>query len=110
MQSKILISPVYISGPITGIENANKEDFMKMEEMLVTMGYKVRNPRKHPIPKNLPKEDIWHVMMKISLKDMICCNSMVMLNGWEFSRGAGIEFDLAKALKMPTTNQDLQTI
>ena len=110
MQSKILISPVYISGPITGIKNANKEAFTEMEEILVTMGYKVSNPRRHQIPKGLAEKDIWNVMMKISLKDMVNCNSIVMLDGWEFSRGAGIEFDIAKALKMPITNQDLQTI
>jgi len=110
MLSKLLISPVYISGPITGIKNANKEAFTEMEQMLVTMGYKVCNPRRHQIPKGLTEENVWPVMMRMSLKDMMYCNSMVMLDGWEFSKGAGIEFELAKSLRMPITNQHLQAI
>ena len=105
MSDKVLKSPVYIAGPISGIENLNKEAFEDMEEDLILLGYGAFNPRSMSIPEGTKEEDVWHIMMKKALAGMLSCNSIILLNGWEDSKGATMEFEIAKALKMPITDQ-----
>jgi hypothetical protein len=96
-----LISPVYISGPITGIENANKEAFSIMTDYVQSLGYEVINPRALDIPEGTREEDIWKVMMRLSLQGLLESNSVVVLPGWEHSYGANMEVDIADELDMP---------
>tara|TARA_R110000737_G_C14620887_1_gene493088 strand:- start:4529 stop:5221 length:693 start_codon:yes stop_codon:yes gene_type:complete len=100
----LLTSPVYISGPITGIEDGNKAEFDKMAEYLRSFGFSVINPRRNPIPDgvSMGDENFWNVMMKESLKIMMRCNSMVQLKGWMGSTGSIIEVRLARDLHFDT--------
>lgn len=100
-----LKSPVYISGPITGIPGGNKEGFKDAEAYLTELGYECVNPRHLEIPfclKVRPNQELlWAWMMKRSLFEMMECNSVVLLEGWEGSKGATIEHQLAVILGMP---------
>lgn len=108
-----LPEPIYISGPITGMPNGNKEAFFEMEEQLLAVGYtQIINPRKLDTPQEFKDgkmeiAELWKIMMKQSVKDMMDCNSVVFLDGWENSRGAKIEFELAKEVGMKCVEVDL---
>lgn len=86
---------VYVAGPVTGIEDRNKEAFYQADENLRAAGLDVINPLKLCEP-NLS----WEQAMRICLSALLECESVVMLEGWEQSKGACIEHSLAVALGM----------
>jgi hypothetical protein len=105
------VNKIYISGPITNAgPDANKQKFkdmvLKIHHMQV--GFPV-SPRAHRIPPwlKLPQdqEEIWIYMMKLALIDLMDCNSMVLLDGWEDSKGCKAEVEIAKMLRMPIFNE-----
>ena len=87
---------VYISGPITGIENGNFEAFAGAEASLYALGHSVVNP--HALPHNHGKT--WQDYMREDLRALLDCDAVFTLPGWQMSRGASIEVKLAKDLGM----------
>lgn len=82
---------VYISGPITGVENY-KEKFNKAQEYLVEQGFNVINPAKIEF-SDLSYEEY----MKIDMTLLDLCEGIYMLEGWEGSCGANREYGYALA-------------
>lgn len=83
---------VYISGPISGLPYEEVEKaFNEAEVMLQEKGYEVLNP----LNNGLPRESTWREHMRADLKLLLDCDAIYMLNGWEYSRGASLEYDLA---------------
>jgi hypothetical protein len=88
---------VYISGRITGLpESEAIENFNKAETALLEKGYTVVNP----IKINHDHDKTWESYMKEDIKAMCSCDCIYMIDGWEQSRGAKIEYQLAKDLGM----------
>ena len=85
---------VYISGPISGTTDY-MERFAKVQKDLEDRGYEVVNPAL--INSHLPKSTIWDQYMDVSLALLSICDSIYMLPGWEKSRGAVLEYTVAKA-------------
>lgn len=76
---------VYISGPITGVENY-KALFENAENKLRYMGYEVINPAR------IDFECLsWDEYMKVDLELLKMCDAIVMLEGWKNSPGACVE-------------------
>ena len=87
---------IYISGGITYTEKY-MEHFDKAEKLLSAKGMSVCNPARRNAPyKNKP----WEWYMKRCLKWLCECDEIFMLKGWEESRGATLEHDIAKELCM----------
>lgn len=83
---------VYISGPITGVPYEKVEKaFNEAETRLKEQGYEVVNP----LNNGLPRESKWNEHMRADLKLLLDCDAIHMLNGWEYSKGASLEYDLA---------------
>ena len=83
---------VYISGPITGLPYEEVEKaFSKAEASLKEQGHEVVNP----LNNGLPRESTWNEHMRADLKLLLDCDAIYMLNGWEYSKGASLEYDLA---------------
>lgn len=96
---------IYISGAITGIDNW-KEQFDKAEKKI----YKDYNNPVHVInPRRLSDEvdSIFKILnivpeytdyLKYDIKELLDCNTIYMLEGWSNSKGACLEYQIAKTL------------
>lgn len=93
---------IYISGPITGIEENNFRLFALAEERLNALGYETRSP--HVICADLIASDFddadkyWQACMRLCLAELLECTAVMTLDGWEASRGAKIEVAVARDL------------
>lgn len=86
---------IYVSGGITGrdFQEALKH-FADASQMLREQGYEVVNPME--LEHN--HDQSWENFMRVDLKAMLDCDSIYMLSGWGRSRGAMIEWELAKEI------------
>lgn len=87
---------IYIAGPITGLPGENKEAFYTMATALKNQGFIVRNP--HEFCNDIPLGSDWHVYMRRCITMLSECTDIVMLAGWEKSKGANLELNIAEAL------------
>lgn len=82
---------IYISGPITGIKNFEK-NFSKAEKKLKKIGHEVVNPVKIGEALNNPSYEDY---MKADLKALLECDAIYLLDGWSNSKGANAEIKVA---------------
>ena len=88
---------IYISGPISGLPlETVYNNFTNAEVNLLEKGYKVVNP----FNNGLPTTATWEEHMRADLKLLLDCDAIYMLEGWEKSRGARIEYALVVDLKL----------
>lgn len=97
---------VYIAGPITGVKDGNKVEFSIMSRRLERLCIPHINPRSLEIPIGTKESEIQTVMMKLSLERMFLCDSVVLLDGWRGSKGAYIEYLLARYFGIPIFDSD----
>lgn len=94
---------VYISGPISNDKDASAK-FKAAEEYLRSKGYEPVNPELIPFPKynqaDFGDDGVWKYFMHQAIQKMMACQHIYMLKGWTESRGARIEWDLARDLGM----------
>lgn len=85
---------VYISGAIAHYDmNERKEAFANAEATLRAMGFQPVNPFKN----GLPDEAHWREHMKADIALLLGCKYIYMLDGWELSKGAKLELDVASS-------------
>ena len=85
---------VYISGPITGVEFGNRFAFMAASCGLELCGYEAVDPS----DVKLDDEASWSDYMRADLKLLLDCDYIYLLEGWEDSKGARLEHELAERL------------
>jgi hypothetical protein len=90
---------VYISGPITGRANGNKEAFYRASIEIASRGSIPLDP--HHICAHLPEGSKWVAYMRECIKAMMDADCLYMLSGWIRSRGARVEWLIAKLLGIP---------
>ena len=90
---------VYLSGPITGIENYNKEAFDKAEKLVKALGYKVINPHKIKLLKKFNGK-FWGNYMRADLRELMKADILILLDGWVKSDGANLELYNAQKIGM----------
>jgi ectoine hydroxylase-related dioxygenase (phytanoyl-CoA dioxygenase family) len=93
------LKKAYLSGPMTGLFNLNKEAFADAETLVSKKGYVVVNPHNLPLPEK--EEYTWEDYMKNDIKYLMDCDVVVALKGWEKSKGAFIEVELSDKLGIP---------
>jgi len=81
---------VYISGPMTGIKNFNREAFNRASLELRIAGHIALNPARHPVGLEYGE------YMSYAMLDIFNCDYVFLLPGWENSPGAKREVALAK--------------
>ena len=96
---------IYISGKITGLTVPKAESlFNKAETQLKAMypGCEIVNPMKI---NHDDHDKSWENYMRADLKEMLNCDSIYMLNNWQESKGAIVEYTLAKSLNFKIIHQ-----
>lgn len=83
---------LYISGPITGIENYRRI-FQGAKDALLAKGYDVVNPAE--LTEVIGDSFSYDEIMRIDLDLLERCDVLVQIPGWEESRGANIEYGYA---------------
>lgn len=85
---------IYISGPMTGHPDLNHKAFINAQACLQASGLPCVSPHEIIADKTKP----WIDCMKEDIKELLNCSAIVMLEGWEKSKGAKLERDIAEAL------------
>jgi len=86
---------IYISGPITSITaKVAKAIFEAAEKKLTKMSFKAVNPMKNGVNPYAP----WRAHMRADLTLQMGCDGIMMLDNWHKSKGARLEYKVAKAL------------
>lgn len=88
---------VYISGPMTGLPDFNYPAFHAAAAELRGAGLHVENPAE----SKAPDCNSWIGYMRLAVAQLATCDYVVTLPGWERSRGARIEVELARGLGFP---------
>lgn len=81
---------IYLSGPMTGLPDLGREAFNRAEQRLRAAGHKVLNPA--CLPTDLPRA----AYLPICLAMLEQADAIYLLDGWEDSVGAEIEWEFAK--------------
>ena len=89
------MAKVYISGPISSYDYPErKQFFLSVQKMLEKKGYEVYNP----ILNGLPKEATTNEHMRVDIKMLCECDTILMLPKWNHSAGCTHELNVAVAI------------
>lgn len=87
---------LYLAGPMTGLPDLNHPQFHSAAAQLRRLGWHVQNPAESTNPVRYT----WEGWMRLALAKLVRCDTIALLPGWEESRGACLELDVARALEM----------
>lgn len=91
---------LYLAGPMTGYEDYNRPAFDHAAARLRRQGFRVTSPPEldlmDPAPAHLTEDEAWTYYLKRDLPALVKCQAVVVLPGWEDSRGATLEVDTAE--------------
>jgi len=92
---------VYISGPITGNDNYI-DDFADAFIRLHNLGHNPVSPIDigMDIEKKLHRKPTWAEYMREDIRELMRCDGIYMLDGWEASSGARLEEHIAMRLEI----------
>ena len=93
------MTKTYIAGPMTGLPDLNFPAFHQAAEWLRGMGHEVVNPAE--INPDTSME--WHECMRADIAQLVTCQCIYLLPGWEDSRGATLEHHIAERLGLTIT-------
>ena len=102
-------APVYISGPITSLITLGEDwrhPFNEAETALRRLGFKdVRSPvyiaeDVEAQCREEGREPSYADYMKADLAELLKCKTILMLKGWEGSKGATLEYEVADAIHL----------
>ena len=86
---------IYLSGKISGTDlDYVRRLFDKVATTLQALGHEVTNP----LCNGLSEADPWEEHIAKDIINLIDCEGIYMLQGWEDSQGARIEHAVAKEL------------
>lgn len=95
---------IYIAGPMSGIRNHNKEAFMTAAYTFEKQGYNVFNPIMSEVSRlvqdgKISGQEAYRRCLVLDLR-YLCevATDILMLRGWETSKGAKAEHSTAVAL------------
>ena len=99
---------VYISGPMTGIPDNNRDEFSRMASLLQAKGHEPVNPHDIAVEVNARIKDPKYLdYLKADLSVLMTCDAYVLLDGWGDSRGARIEKSHADDVGIPNVTAEI---
>jgi len=87
---------IYIAGPMSGLPENNHPAFRRMEHALKLRYAQILSPIYHDDPKAE-----YESLLRQALQKLLAADKVVMLAGWNDSKGANLEHHVALGLKMP---------
>jgi hypothetical protein len=90
---------VYLSGPMTGQPDLNFPLFNKAAAALRAKGMEVVNPAE----MCTDEPTSWEKFMREDIKALCDCDAIVLLPGWECSKGAHLELHIAHRVGLEVT-------
>lgn len=96
---------IYIAGPMTGLPEFNYPAFNAEAKRLRALGYEVENPAENPAPAC----KTWAGYMRKALPQMLSCDAVALLPGWQSSKGARLEITVARELGMRVLSTEKYT-
>lgn len=87
---------VYIAGPMTGLPEFNYPTFRWAAHCLRDAGYEVEDPSTNVNPT--PGD--YHGWLRAGLAQLVRCDAVALLPGWEASGGARLEVNVGATLGM----------
>lgn len=99
---------IYISGAIAHLPlEERRAAFNRAAEDFRARGYDVFNPFENGLSQDAP----WREHMRRDIRALTDCDIIFMLRGWEMSKGAKLELDVASSCGIlcvfETDNQDI---
>jgi nucleoside 2-deoxyribosyltransferase len=91
---------VYLSGPMTGLPDSNFPAFRRYAARLRAEGFEVISPAELHVGDGGPLT--WEQYLRKDLRELLTCDAIALMPGWENSRGANLEAHVARALGMMT--------
>lgn len=102
---------LYIAGPMTGMPDWNYPAFFDAETQLTALGHTPLNPARNDGDsaseaiagagsQEVPTHP-WEYYLRRDIPKVVSADALVVLPGWQNSRGATLEVHLATALGMP---------
>ena len=95
---------IFIAGPMRGYENYNFKKFDYTEEILKGLGFEVVNPAR--ISRKFKEVDVnsdiavYNKMVDMQQEAERTCNTILLLDGWQWSKGVALEVQTAAELGM----------
>ena len=90
----------YVSGPITGYANKNREAFEEAQTAILQLGILAVTPFDLNIVEPAPATD-WVANMKRDIRFVTTVDGVVVIDGWEKSKGANWEVAIAAIFNIP---------
>ena len=91
---------IYIAGPMSGLKDFNYPAFGAAADNLRARGHTVMNPAENPVPAC----GSWEGYMRNAIAQVVKADTIVLLPGWAESRGAVVEYALARTLKIAVSH------
>lgn len=96
------VKTVYLAGKMSGVPEWNFPAFNAKAEHLRELGWHVENPADNGLTEGYR----WQDYMREALAQLVKCDYIYLLAGWETSRGAQLELHVAKQLGMTVMLED----
>lgn len=85
---------IYVAGPMTGLPDDNYPAFRDAAAQLAAEGFAVEDPSTNVNPT----PDDYHGWLRAGLRQLVECDAVALLPGWEASGGARLEVNVAATL------------
>lgn len=104
---------IYIAGPIAGKPDGNRQAFADRANELKAAGYEPVNPwdilpgdHKGPciggaVPVELEPQHHYGCLLRADIVELMFCDGINLLPGWEDSKGARTEHHVATSIGLP---------
>ena len=93
---------IYLSGPMSGIQDNNFPAFHDWAARLRAQGYEVVSPAE------IQEADSWELCLRADMREMLECEAIALMPGWENSKGANLELHVAHRVGMKVIHLPLQ--
>ncbi len=95
---------LYVAGPMSGISEHNYPQFREIAKLLRDQGYEVFNPAENN-DGGVSQGRAFY--MRIDIPALMASEAVVVLPGWQESRGANLEVWVAIDLDMPVYRYEI---